>query len=242
MQRRTFLFGCVSTPVLLAQDDDEDKEAGHHIVHRSEISGPSLQPESLLYLPHKHQRKKLPLLLWLHGASLRGADVSMLTRYGPPAVAEKRGDFPFVVLSPQCPSGQLWTQDAGSMMKLVDEVMAQHNIDEKHVYLTGLSMGGGGAWFLGSQFPGRFGAVVPMCGPTQPAQWAAGLRKMPIWVFHGEKDHVVPLKRSRDMVKALKKLGNRPKLTIVRGKGHDITAEYYNDDIYDWLLSKKVKS
>ena len=182
----------------------------------------------------------MPLLVWLHGASLRGTDVQMVKRYGPPAVALRRGDFPFVILSPQCPPGQLWT-DAGALMRLVDEVIIAHRVDQKRVYLTGLSMGGGGAWFLGSKYPNRFGAVVPMCGPTQPAQWAKGLQKMPIWCFHGENDDVVPLKRSTDMVKALKKVGNKPKFTIVKGKGHDITSLYYDDDIYKWILSKKIR-
>jgi predicted peptidase len=102
-------------------------------------------------------------------------------------------------------------------------------------------MGGGGAWFLASRFSGRFGAVVPMCGPTQPDLWADGLRRMPVWCFHGEKDSVVPLQRSKDMVRALKKVGNKPKFTIVKGKGHDITGLYNDDKIYKWMLSKKIR-
>ncbi len=239
MLRRTFLFGSVSAAISAARNDG----GARNIVYRSEISGPALQPESLVFLPTSHGgRKKLPLLVWLHGSSLRGADPGMLLRYGPPAVAEKRGDFPFVVLSPQCPAGQLWNNDAGPLMRLVDEVTGMYEIDPKRVYLTGLSMGGGGAWFFGSQFPDRFGAIVPMCGPTQPDQWASGLRKMPVWVFHGDKDKVIPIKRSKDMVKALRKVGNKAKFTILKGKGHDITAQYNHDDIYDWMLTKKVKS
>jgi predicted peptidase len=233
MLRRTFLFGSVSAA--LAQANTK----GESIVHRSAIRSAALQPESLVYLPPDF-KKNMPLLVWLHGASLRGADVRMLKRYGPPAVAERRGDFPFVVLSPQCPAGQLWT-DANGLIRLVDEVMQEHRIDPKRVYLTGLSMGGGGAWFLASQYNNRFGAVVPMCGPTQPALWANGLKKMPVWCFHGEKDDVVPLQRSKDMVKALKKIGNKVKFTIVKGKGHDITGLYNDDGIYKWILSKKIR-
>jgi len=48
-------------------------------------------------------------------------------------------------------------------MALVDEVIPAYGIDPERVYLTGLSMGGSGAWFLGSQFPHRFGAVAPIC-------------------------------------------------------------------------------
>lgn len=234
MLRRTFLFGSVSAAVAQAN------AKGESIVHRSGIRSAALQPESLIYLPADF-KKNMPLLVWLHGASLRGSDVQMVKRYGPPAVGERRGDFPFVVLSPQCPAGQLWT-DANALIKLVDEIMIEHRIDPKRVYLTGLSMGGGGAWFLGSQHNTRFGSVVPMCGPTQPAQWAPGLRKMPVWCFHGEKDDVIPLKRSKDMVKALKQVGNKVKFTIVKGKGHDITGLYNDDDIYKWMLSKKIRN
>jgi predicted peptidase len=233
MLRRTFLFGSVSAAV------SRGNVKGETIVHRSEIRSAALQPESLLYLPPDF-KKGMPLLVWLHGASLRGANPQMVKRYGPPAVAERRGDFPFVILSPQCPAGQLWT-DANALIRLVDEVMLEQRIDPKRVYLTGLSMGGGGAWFLGSQHANRFGAIVPMCGPTQPALWAPGLKKMPVWCFHGEKDDVVPLKRSKDMVKALKKEGNKVKFTIVKGKGHDITALYNDDGIYKWMLSKKIR-
>ncbi|BDC50609.1 hypothetical protein F183_A29250 [Bryobacterales bacterium F-183] len=242
MLRRTFVFGAFSTGYLLGRTQLSD--GGEHIVHRSSLTSACLQPESLVYLPPEHnpEKKKSPLLVWLHGASLRGDDVQMLRKYGPPFVAEKRGDFPFVVLSPQCPVGQLWTADSVSLMNLVDEAIVEYGVDPRRVYLTGLSMGGGGAWYLGSQYPHRFGAVVPMCGPTQPQQWAAGLRHMPIWCFHGEKDKVVPLRRSRDMVQALKKIGNKPKFTILKGKGHDITGQYNDDDIYEWMLSKKVKA
>ena len=234
MLRRTFILGSVSAAVSQAKS-----AAGEMIVHRCGIRSAAMQPESLVYLP-PDVKKGMPLLVWLHGASLRGTDVQMVKRYGPPAVAQRREDFPFVILSPQCPPGQSWT-DSEALMRLVDEVMIEHRIDPQRVYLTGLSMGGGGAWFLASRHPNRFGAVVPMCGPTQPALWASGLKKTPIWCFHGEKDDVVPLKRSKDMVKALKKIGNKPKFTIVKGKGHDITSLYYDDDIYKWLLSKKIR-
>ena len=232
MLRRTFLFGAVAAG------------AGAHVVHKSAITGPGLQSESLIFVPpgHNAKKKNARLLLWLHGASLRGSNVQRLRQYGPPRIAEMRGDFPFVLLSPQCPSDKLWTEDATSLMALVDEVIPAYGINPERVYLTGLSMGGSGAWFLGSQYPHRFGAVVPLCGPTQPLYWADGLRHMPIWCFHGDRDRVVPLRRSREMVQALKKIGNRPRFTILRGKGHNIESVYDNDDVYRWMLSKRAHS
>jgi len=240
MLRRTFFFGALAAGALRATKS----AAGEHIIHKSAISGPGLQSESLIYVPpgHDPEKKKARLLLWLHGASLRGKDVQRLRRYGPPRIAERRGDFPFVLLSPQCPPGKMWTADSASLMALVDEVIPAYGVDPARVYLTGLSMGGSGAWFLGSQYPHRFGAVVPLCGPTQPLYWADGLRDMPIWCFHGDRDRVVPLRRSREMVQALKKIGNHPRFTILRGKGHNIESVYDDDDVYRWMLSKKAHS
>jgi len=126
-------------------------------------------------------------------------------------------------------------------MALTDEVIANYRIDPKHVYVTGMSMGGGGTWLMGAKYPDRFGAILPMCGITYPAQWAPPLQRMPIWVFHGDRDRVIPIRRSIEMVRALKAVGNKPKFTVLKGKGHDITSLYYDDQLYHWLLSNKIK-
>ena len=232
MLRRTFLFGSVSAALRA--------DTGRHEVHTSAIQSAALQPHSLVYLPPDHEAGVWPLLVFLHGGSGRGSDVNMVKRYGPPAVAERRGTFPFVVLSPQCPPGQTWT-DADALMQLTDEVIVKYSLNPKHVYVTGMSMGGGGTWLLGARYPNRFGAILPMCGITYPAQWAPPLHKMPVWVFHGDRDKVIPIRRSIEMVKALKQVGNHARFTILKGKGHDITSLYYDDELYHWLLSKKIR-
>jgi predicted peptidase len=198
----------------------------------------------LLYLPpdyNKDAAKKWPLILFLHGSGERGSDVSKVKVHGPPKVVEKDPDSAlskeFIVVSPQCPAGRGWKTD--TLITLLDDVQGKYHVDADRIYLTGLSMGGFGTWDLASNYPDRFAAIVPMCGGGQ-TEMARRLKNLPIWVFHGDADPAVPVKRSDDMVEALKKLGADVKYTKYPGVGHDCwTRSYANPDLYTWLLSHK---
>src|SRR5262245_8988293 len=100
----------------------------------------------LLFLPQDYgkQVKSWPLILYLHGGSRRGEDIEMVRAFGLPQIVEKDPSFPFIVVSPQCPQGEIWT-DADTLINLLDEVMNKHAVDRERVYLTGHSMGGRGA-------------------------------------------------------------------------------------------------
>ncbi len=127
------------------------------------------------------------------------------------------------------------------LLPLLDEIVAKYRIDQDRIYLTGLSMGGFGAWALTAYAPDRFAAIVPICGGGE-ALSARRLTHLPVWVFHGAKDPIVPLKRSEEMVDALTKLKGDVKLTIYPEAGHDSwTAAYENPELYDWLLQQKRK-
>ena len=100
-------------------------------------------------------------------------------------------------------------------------------------------MGGFGTWALAAYSPDRFAALVPICGGGDP-NTARRLSHIAIWVFHGAKDPTVPLKRSEDMVDALKKAGGNVKFTVYPEAGHDSWTEAYeNPELYDWLLQQK---
>jgi predicted peptidase len=191
----------------------------------------------LISLPsgYSESKQKWPLLFFFHGGSGRGDDIKLVSRYGPPAVAAKRLDYPFIVLSPQCPKGEIWT-DTDLLIALIDDVLAHYRVDPDRIYLTGASMGGRGAWYLAYKHPDRFAAIVPICSWATNVDWAPALKDMPIWLFHGDKDTVVPISDSEDMVKALQAAGNNVKLTIMPGRGHDITDVYDRLDLYEWLL------
>jgi predicted peptidase len=196
----------------------------------------------LLFLPADYEKaeKPFPLILFLHGAGERGDDLSKVKKHGPPKIVETKKDFPFIVVSPQAPLRGGWQNK--SLLALLDEIEGKYKVDKDRVYLTGLSMGGYGTWRLAAAAPERFAAIVPICGGGDPKS-AEKLKGLPIWVFHGAKDNAVPLKRSEDMVKALKDAGHEVKFTIYPNAGHDSWTETYNNpELYKWLLSHKRKA
>jgi len=212
----------------------------------------------LLYLPAGHGRakKRWPLMLFLHGAGERGANLKLVRRHGPPKLIAAGREFPFIVVSPQCPRGQWWSP--GLLKPLLDEMEAKYAVDLDRVYVTGLSMGGFGTWALAIDQPHRFAAIAPICGMGDPGK-AARIKHLPAWVFHGAKDPVVPIKGGRkfrggpgtrtaslrgsqDMVEALRAAGGKPKFTVYPNAGHDSwTKTYANEQLYAWLLRQRRK-
>jgi predicted peptidase len=197
----------------------------------------------LLHLPSGYDadtKKRWPLILFLHGMGERGSDVNLVKKHGLAKILDEKPDFPFVVLSPQCPLGTFWTHELDALNALLDEALKLYVVDKKRVYLTGLSMGGYGTWFLALSRPERFAAVAPICGGGDPDQ-ACRLRDVPVWVFHGSKDTIVRPAESRLMVKALKNCGGNVRLTMYPGVGHDSwTQTYDNPELYTWFLQHRL--
>ncbi|MES2790255.1 MAG: dienelactone hydrolase family protein [Planctomycetota bacterium] len=200
----------------------------------------TFQVPYLLHLPKSYgtdTEKKWPLIVFLHGSGEKGTDLNLVKLHGPPKIVEKDPEFPFVVVSPQCPVGQRWTPLLLSGM--LDNVVAKYGVDQDRIYLTGLSMGGFGAWEWAAIQPHRFAALVPICGRGDP-QTAKKIKHIPTWVFHGAKDMGAPVSDSEDMVRALEKLGGTPKYTLYPEAGHDAWTETYNNpELYKWLLEQK---
>ena len=202
----------------------------------------TISSKYLLYAPTdygKDSAKKWPLILFLHGSGESGDDLEKVKTHGPPKLIAHGKEFPFIVVSPQCPSPRVgW--DTEVLNGLLDDVIAHYSVDQDRVYLTGLSMGGYGTWALASDAPQRFAAIAPICGGGTPRRMARRLNKMPIWVFHGGKDPTVPIKEAQDMVDALKAQGSDVKFTVYPEAGHDSwTATYDNPDLYTWFLEHK---
>ncbi len=194
----------------------------------------------LLCLPSGYEttRQKWPLVLFLHGAGESGSDLAKVKTHGPPKLVEGGREFPFILVSPQCPS-RGWNPDA--LNALLDSVIRNYRVDKERVYLTGLSMGGYGTWTLAAAHPERFAAIAPICGGGNPKD-AGKLARLPVWVFHGAKDPTVPLQRSEEMVQAIKAAGGNVKFTVYPEAGHDSWTKTYNDpDFYTWLLAQKRK-
>ena len=158
---------------------------------------------------------------------------------GPPKIVLKDHTFPFILVSPQCGTEKLWSPE--DVINLVNEVKAKLNVDPERIYLTGLSMGGFGTWAAAIEYPDVFAAIIPVCGGGDTSKVCA-IKDVPVWVFHGAKDMVVPIQRSEEMVEALKKCGGDPSFTVYPEAAHDSwTVTYNNPEIYSWLLKHKKK-
>jgi len=198
----------------------------------------------LLFLPEGYGQKKQrwPVILFLHGAGERGSDLNLVKKHGPPKIVEERKDFPFIVISPQCPEDAWWTNETDGLINLLDDIVANYNVDKERIYLTGLSMGGYGTWALAAEYPERFAAIAPICGGGRRIM-AEKFEDVPVWAFHGAKDPVVPLKESEDIVNAIKERGGDAKLTVYPEAGHDSWTETYNNQaIYDWFMQHRKKT
>jgi predicted peptidase len=192
----------------------------------------------LVYLPKDYQQQaSWPLLVFLHGAGERGDNLDLVKKHGPPKLIEAGKPFPFIVVSPQCPKDHWW--EPFELSALLDEIVEKYKVDQDRVYLTGLSMGGFGTWALAAYAPSRFAALAPICGGGDPIA-ARRVGQVPVWVFHGAKDPVVPLERSEKMVEAMKRFGGNVKFTVYPEAGHDAWTETYaNPELYEWLLQQK---
>ena len=200
--------------------------------------------------------EKYPLVLFLHGAGERGDDNARQLVHGTKEFLkdENRTKYPCFVIAPQCPNNKKWSEvDWGAethkqpeesvSLVLTREVMAalqkEFRIDDKRLYVTGLSMGGYGTWDMISRTPDVFAAAIPICGGGDETV-ADKLTKLPIWAFHGDKDTAVRPERSRRMIAAIEKAGGNPKYTEYPGVGHDSWSQTYADpEVLAWLFAQK---
>jgi predicted peptidase len=177
-----------------------------------------------------------PLLLFLHGSAERGANLENVKRHGPPRMIAEGRAFPFVVLSPQCPRGQWWS--AETLEALLDHALATWPIDADRVWVTGLSMGGYGAWSLAARCPKRLAALVPICGGGSP-RLARQVRGVPVWAFHGALDDSVDPAESTALVEAVRREGGDARLTLYPDLGHDSwTRAYAEPKLWEWLTAQ----
>ncbi len=221
-----------------------------------------------VFLPdHWTPKQKWPIILFLHGYGERGSDGLLQTDIGlPHAIRLDRSRFPAVVVIPQCLMGHWWTEQQMEQMALATLTAATKDFqgDPKRTYLTGLSMGGYASWDIASRYPGKFAAVVPICGgiiipadllknipdlakdayPDEPgsyAQVAKKIGKTPVWIFHGSADDRVSVTNSRKMNAALTAAGGNVKYTEYPGVGHNSWDKAYAEpELMPWLLAKSL--
>jgi acetyl esterase/lipase len=211
-----------------------------------------------VYLPEgfrRDDRKSWPVILFLHGRGERGSEGMWQTQIGlPQAVRDHPERWPFVIVMPQCPLTAFWTDPEmlKMAMEALDRETAEFHLDTERTYLTGLSLGGYGAWELARQYPRRWAAVAIMSGgifwsyaPERwqqaeilPGEYARALGHTPVWLFNGSDDHIVVPRQSELMFEALKASGGRVRLWVYQGLKHDSwTRAYGEPELPRWLLT-----
>ena len=214
-----------------------------------------------VYVPSDYaSRTDWPVILFLHGAGERGTDGLLQTTTGlARAIRQDSRRFPAIVVFPQAPGDSVWAgAPAEAAMTALRQSMAEFHVDVDRVYLTGLSMGGRGSWYLAYRNPTLFAAVAPICGwitqtprlttttvvpPDSGSPFVAlarQLRDVPIWIFHGEMDSVVPVIGSREPAAALKEAGSKARYTEYLGTDHNSwDATYASKEFVDWLFGQR---
>jgi predicted peptidase len=225
----------------------EEPAAGKQVPQEFKSTyAPSESMQYLLFLPSEYAKpsQKWPLLLFLHGAGECGDDLQLVKVHGPPKLVEERPqDFPFVVVSPQATKVEQPLVDRWQprlLVELVDHIAGKYAVDTDRLYVTGLSMGGYGTIRLTAHYPDKFAAAAPICGGGW-SNYGKNLAPVPMWFFHGDADAAVPLENAINVVRAMRKAGGKPELTVYSGVEHDSWTQTYNSpEVYKWLLQHKL--
>lgn len=213
-----------------------------------------------VYVPFDYTPDKAwPVVLFLHGAGERGTDGIRQTEVGLGAAIRLHAErFPAIVVMPQAPPDSIWRGSvAQGALAALDRTVREFHGDRSRLYLTGLSMGGYGVWTLALERPTAFAAIVSVCGgllpPPHMAQLTAGvtgpdpyatvarrLPDIPIWLFHGAADSVVPVTESRRLQAAFHEAGVPIHYTEYAGVGHNAWDSAYADPaLWQWLFGRR---
>jgi predicted peptidase len=222
-------------------------------------------PYRILFPKDFDPDKKYPLVLFLHGAGERGSDNEAQLAHGASLFLNDtiRDKYPAIVVFPQCPKNSYWSnviidtmakgqrafgfQQGGdptramvSLLGLIKDLLEKPYVDTRRVYVGGLSMGGMGTFELLRRKPKLFAAAIAICGGDNTANAKIYAKKVPVWIFHGEKDDVVPVEHSEVMVQAIKDAGGDPKFTLYPNDKHNSWDDAFKEpQLIPWLFSHR---
>lgn len=195
-----------------------------------------------IYFPDNYYDSdtSFPMVLFLHGSGERGDDIRLVEEHGIPKMINNGHTFPFITVAPQCPKFQRWSEPlySKSLIFLVEEIIRNNRVDIGRIYATGLSMGGYGTLSIAKERPDLFSAIIPVCGGMDTTN-IANLKEIPIWLFHGDADEVVPVENSELIYDLLKPINPDIKITIYKGVDHNSWDRTYdNKKMYEWMLKQ----
>lgn len=218
-----------------------------------------------LLLPDNYDvNKKYPFILFLHGSGERGRDNELQLVHGSKLFLtdSMRKKYPAIVVFPQCPANSFWsnveikmnadssrafsfqssskpTVAMAMLQELMQELKQHYLLDQKRMYVGGLSMGGMGTFEIVARNPKLFAAAFPICGGGDSTT-AYKMKKVNWWIFHGAKDNVVLPSYSVQMVNALQQVKSKVKFTVYKEAGHNSWDNAFAEpDLFKWLFSNK---
>lgn len=180
------------------------------------------------------KKEKVPVIIFLHGRSLSGHDLSRVKRYGVLRAIERGKDLDAIVVAPQTANG--WDPD--KVMEVLDKVEKDYPVDEERIYVCGMSMGGYGTMDVAGKYPDRIAAAVAICGGGT-LSYACNLTQVPLWIQHGSADRAVPASESKKIYNAIKKCDKNADatLTIIPGGTHgSVERLFHGEKIYDFMF------
>ena len=200
----------------------------------------------LAYTPQKYNddtTQAWPLIIYLHGGTSRGNDLNKLYASGIPDQIYRGREFPFIIIAPQCPIHHRWSTD-NWFENFYKEITTKYRIDIDRVYLTGVSLGGAGTWYLAIKYPDKFAAIAPMSGFTHHLGFIEkniyNLTDIPIWAFHGQIDKKVQFEDTKRIIRLLESKSDKIKYTLPTDVGHWIHWMVYpGQELYEWFLKHK---
>jgi len=195
-----------------------------------------------LYAPREYvaEHRRVPVIIFLHGASLCGNNLQRVRRYGLLHAIEKGRYYPSMVIAPQN-SGGAWNPK--KIARILDWVEENYDVDTTRVYVIGMSLGGYGTLDFAGTYPDRVAAAMALCGGSTLKDFS-GLGRVPLWILHGTADRAVPVSQSKTVVKAMQSSGNDRLLRYdwLPGASHgDLARILYLKQTYDWLFAHSLK-
>lgn len=200
----------------------------------------------LLYVPEDYdENQQYPFILFMHGSGEAGTRLDFLKSGGLPKLIEDGEDYPFIIASPQLGYWEDWASKTAVVASFVEQLQSEFPIDPDRIYVTGLSLGGQGAWYFALAYPDLPAAVVSMAGYYQYGVYVVpenicDLADIPMWVFHGGHDEGVALTLEQGLVDAVKACGGDVRYTIYPDADHSATFEqgFADPALYEWLLEQ----
>jgi predicted peptidase len=254
----TMLILWLAYPIFTKAQDHSKFDRG------SFISKGDTLPYRILFPANFDPAKKYPILFVLHGAGERGNDNEAELKYGTELFLKDtiRQKYAAFIVYPQCPANSYWsnvkikedsatskmsfyfqtdappTKAMQSLLGLVDQFLDKPYVDKHRVYIGGLSMGGMGTFEIIGRRPNTFAAAFAICGGDNSLNAKKYAKKVPLWIFHGQKDRTVPYEHSEVMVAAIKEAGGDPKYTLYPNDDHNSWNDAFAEPLLiPWLFS-----